>query len=596
MEDAGKKSTDGLLESIQAGSVQGHGAVAVLLRDTSAEALSRLTGPLFSALAHFGIPYRVEPATSDWMGSAAAEDTLKCAALLLPQGGTAALFPQTFADRVTEAVSSGLGIVCYESDDAQLPGWLRRLPGTGNPVTAHGTGEFTSLITCDTDHYITWTRNRGETVTSDRPLSCMLLSAESAEETEPLLVNEHGDSLLLTACRGEGRVALFPFAISLYAMDCLGHACGADDIFTRSIVWAARKPFLTAGMPMQAGLVIDDCSGSYNHFGYVDIMNRYGWKPYTALFTETIDEVAHEDTAAATRRLKRGWDDGTLEIGFHALRYNDSFCFSHLEQRPLREDELQDRFLQWDRYEKRWEIRHSSWAHPHFGEISSTALPYYQERGIEFLTYLLPLDAAWFEVPEQKDPLPPLPPFGHPGYLFTEVSECPGITVCNCVLDHKSRESSDYIVQTDYLWNHTCFWDEADTPQPLIGQAAATLAAQLRRGLDSGFYGEGATHEQRIACLRPGELEELFQETEHLMQRYDLDKVLLSKAMESMRQHQRSKLVSVNSLNSGGGLSYRFASDAAVGMQVQLYRDGDELEHGIETECIVLTSSRGELS
>ncbi len=545
----------------------GNGVVTVLIHEQDESSQQVLDEAVFSALQHFGIPYTTEFVDTQWSDSVKAEEVLDSAALLFPQSGTMELFSSTYQQRIEQAVSAGLGIIAYEPKGTHIPAWLRKLMGL---CVLEGSGTCSQLVTAGTGCYITRRRTAGETQCSDTVCTYARIRKESGDI--PVLQNEHQDGMLFTGYHGEGTLVLFPFSIEFYTMPYLGHACGADDIFRSAIIYAARKPFLTWSMPETAGMVIDDCSGSYNHFGYVDSLNRYGWAPYLALFTDTIDEVAHADIHKGARTLKRHHEEKTAEIGFHALRYNTSFCFDHLERRPLTDQELRDRFARWDYYEKQWGITHSPWAHPHFGEIGANALPFYRERGIEYLTYLLPFDAAWFDVPGRYAPLPPMAPFGHPGYYFIELQESPGMIGCNCVLDRKCRDTTDYVVQTDFLWGHTPFWEESGSVN--IGMASKTLAAQVRRGIDSGFYGEGATHEQRIACLRDGELREILEETKNLLSSYTIRFASMSSMLKDMHKHMNGALSSVEVNRAAGTVEYLFDSDQIAGTEIQLHMDG----------------------
>jgi len=568
-----------------AGTSKGNATVAVLIHDASELALAELDEAVFSAFRHFGIPFRLELLEDVLNNTIIFQEICSSAVLFVPQSGTMGRLSSTGMQMLRSAVHNGLGLVCYEQDVTLLPGWIQGLFSLSSLPQA--SEKFTKLVTMSTNHFITWTRTAAEQVSSDQPL---VYGIQTLATPNTVLANEHGRSLLECDVFGEGKVVLFPFSIQLFTMDYVGHACGADDIFTRSIIWAARKPFATWSMPPKAGLVIDDCSGSYNHFGYLKVLNHHRWSPYLGLFTDTIDEVAHEDIHKAARKLHEGWVDGTLDIGFHALRYNNSFCFNHLERRPLSDSELSDRFACWDRYENDWGIRHSKWAHPHFGEISSAAIPYYIERGIEFITYLLPLDAAWFDVPSRIPSLPSFPPFGHPGYYMTPLPEYSQVMGCNCVLDHKRRTTSDYVVRTDYLWNHTPFWDES--VEPNIQESALTLADQIRRGLDAGFYGEGATHEQRIACLREGELQEIFQEADRLLSRYEFERCTISSILPLIRTRMKTRLLTIDQTGANGMLKYSFLNSEAVGTELQIYTDS---EKGIQTTRHEVKTKEGEV-
>ena len=563
----------------------GNATIIVLIHDDSESALIVLEAAVLTALRHFGIPFQIISLNNGCSEKTITRMLASHSALLIPQSGTFLQFSESFKNSLRESVMQGLGLICYEPDLSGFPTWLLHLYTKDGFLG--GVSSFTDLVTLNNDHYITWTREPRESVHSDQALIC---ATGMHSQGPALVVSETGDELLLFATHGQGRLVLFPFSSRFFSMEYLGHACGADDLFTRSIIWAARKPFVTWSMPPMAGLLVDDCSGSYNHFGYLTVMNAHGWSPYLSLFTETIDEVAHEDIHKAERILRSGWEQERLEIGFHALRYNDSFCYNHLQRRPLTIAELDTRFAAWDRYEREWGVKHSCWAHPHFGEIGANAVAYYRERGIKFLTYLLPFDAAWFDVPSSIDPIPAQPPYGHAGYYMSPHPKYADLMLCNCVLDHKNRSTSDYVARTDYLWNHTPFWDESK--EPLIVPAVEVLVEQIRRGIDSGFYGEGATHEQRIACLREGELQELFQEADLRLARYALEKRLLGDIMKFMKQRMESSLVTIERVSGGNAIRYGFSTDAAIGTELQFYENTGD---GVLLKRFVVKTREGDI-
>ncbi len=554
-----------------AGEVEGNGSVVVMLHDSAPSALLILEKTLFSSFRHLGIPFCVVSVAEDLTDALFEELILRHPALVFPQSGTCERLSSSRLSSLVRAHEAGLGLILYEARTGLLPGLIRDLFSL-DKETPEPVGSFGTVTVEDNSHYITWLKGSGEELRSDSPAEYSIVDGGRPEGK--LLRSEGGHSLMLLSSRRSGRAVLFPFSIELYTMEYIGHACGLDDVFSRSLVWSARKPFFTWSMPPVAGLVIDDCSGSYDHFGYLDTLNGHGWSPYLSLFTDTIDEIAHEDLGLDSLRLKRGWEEGSLEIGFHALRYNESFCFDHLGRRPLNREELDDRFARWDHYLAKWKVRHSPWLHPHFGEISSASIPYYRERGIEFVTYLLPLDAAWFDVPATIPHISPQPPYGHNGYYINELPGFPDLLAFNCVLDRKTRMSSDYVVKTDYLWGNTCFWSESEFID--IGAASRTLADQIKRGLDSGFYGEGATHEQRIACLRKGEIREIFEETDRLLARHNPERRRLGEIMAIEKKRRNSRLVEVDLNASGTSLRYSFSAKDAVGTECQIHTEGPE--------------------
>jgi hypothetical protein len=556
--------------------VKGTATVLVLLHDNSEYVLDGLEHTVFSAFRHLGVPFTVM-CTQDGIDIAKLDQH---PLLFIPQSGTMRYISSEKQKAIEATHAAGLGLVIYEPDVRLLPSWL--CDCFDIDVSNIAMSRFKEINTVNNDEYICWHRQVGEVVRSDKGIAC---SRSITRQSPVTLVDEANSQLLFKRTNNLGKIVLFPWDIALYDQEYLGHACGMDDVFLRSIVWAARKPFVTWGMPAQAGLLVDDCSGSYDHFGYVDSMVHHGWKAQLALFTETIDEVTHDDADKAKRILRSGWADGNLDIMFHALRYNESFCFNHMKRASLTKEELDDRFERWDWYERTWQIKHSHWAHPHFGEIGKNAIPYFEQRDILWITYLLPFDASWFDVPGKIDALSNLPPYSHAGYYQCALPVKTSILGCNCVLDQKRRTSADYVPQTDYLWNHTPFWNESEHPQ--LEQAARVLALQIQRGLDSGFYGEGATHEQRIAVLRKEEFKEILEEADRLLERYHFERTLISHSLSIARKRCYCHLVELDFRHSKEVVAYTFSNTEAIGTQIQIYHDA---ECGSLPECIEVNS------
>ena len=569
-----------------AGTSRGNGVIAVLIHDEGPAALALLEDAVLGAFRQLGIPYRVQAIGSQLSDDYFRKEALMLAGVFFAQPGSIMRLSVSARVDLVRAVENGLGVVAYEACVSDLPVEILRLAGID--FSTISSSSFTTVVTVRNDHFVTGTRVVGERVASDRALSCSVLSSA---RHPVLLASDAGDPLIHLAQASKGRFVLFPFDVRLFTLEFLGHACGLDDVFRKSILWSARKPFVTYSMPPMAAAAIDDCSGSYNHFRWVDTMNAHGWRPNLALFTDAIDEVAHENMYVDSRKLHALWDEGLADIGFHALRYNECFCFEHLGQRTLTTQDLDERFARWDYYQKKWNIVTSPWIHPHFGEIGLAALPYFRARGAEFITHTLPFDASWFEVPTVKAPVPPQPPYGHNGYFVSFPPECPDIMAVQCVLQKKTRESTEFEVKADYLWNNTVFWDEA--PDTRLSEAAHTISEQVRRGIDSGFFGMTLTHEQRIACLKMGEWEELWQEAGRLLARYPLEFRRPCDILAYLKKRNSCALEAVEMNWTDRSVQFEFNSGEAIGTRLQLHRNA--ADGGIETVQHEVSARKGKL-
>ena len=93
---------------------------------------------------------------------------------------------------------------------------------------------------------------------------------------------------------------------------------GADDLVWRSIVWAARKPFVMQGLPPFVTMRVDDESGPFN---WMHVANEFGIEPWAGLFYHNVDDVESADLAALTNA-------GDATVSIHA-KNGSFFYFNH---------------------------------------------------------------------------------------------------------------------------------------------------------------------------------------------------------------------------------------------------------------------------
>ncbi len=89
-----------------------------------------------------------------------------------------------------------------------------------------------------------------------------------------------------------------------------GPLFGLDDTFWRSMVWAARKPFVMQGMPPFVTMRMDDTSGP---LWWIHDANDYGFIPWAGVFTDDI-------SASRPRILKSLVDSGKATTYHPCLR------------------------------------------------------------------------------------------------------------------------------------------------------------------------------------------------------------------------------------------------------------------------------------
>ena len=133
----------------------------------------------------------------------------------------------------------------------------------------------------DDMHYITDRHEAGEFIGT----GSMTLAGITLPEDVTSIATSSSQPFLAVTTSGGGR------AVQWGTYDWMSNAVkgpvyGLDDLVWRSIVWAARKPFVMQCMPPFVTMRVDDESGP---FDWIHVANDFGFKPWTGLFFHNID-------------------------------------------------------------------------------------------------------------------------------------------------------------------------------------------------------------------------------------------------------------------------------------------------------------------
>jgi hypothetical protein len=548
---------------------KGNGAVLLLVDTSDVDAHARVEPAMVSALAHLGFPYRTWDLAT---GCPANSDYANCACAILGQDHLGKSIGSAAAETLAEAVAAGMGLVSFDGDLGSHRGGLLT---AFDMRVSEAPVRCSSIKTVNTTHYIVGTRELDDDIALDAAVEVWPVESGryGTSESAPLQTAS-GWPLVIAARHGRGRAVFFTASMALWTFEVLGHACGLDDVFWKAIVWAARKPFVVYGMPPFATALVDDCSGSYNHFRYVDTMNRYGWLPHLEVYLEDIDRVMHDENHLDSKKIKALYDEGLADFGVHGFAYDELMWFDHRNRRPLSDERLAENFERYDSYLERWGITPSRMENCHFGEIGRNALPFLKDRGIEYLAMPLPFDTAWFDVPDKVAPLRPPGPYHHQGFNMGELPEDPHFFTLRAKLDAKNRASTAFVPQVDFLWNHTMFWDEC--PRTDVEAAARTAVLQVRRGIDARFFGQTVTHEQRVGMVNMGEWEEIYALLQEGLRKYDLIFRPTEYVCDYVRSHYHTHPRSIAVDEQSGRIACTLEGEARVVTALEVYTDEGE--------------------
>ncbi|MGQ9680916.1 MAG: hypothetical protein ACUVX9_00100 [Anaerolineae bacterium] len=193
------------------------------------------------------------------------------------------------------ACAAGTGLVTFDTD---LPSPAE----IGAHRRASGTTTAEAITFGEHPHYITACHMPGETLPLVGPLRLPLLAATDAST----LIMANGHPLVAAGRLGEGRFVQWATSGWMHS-GILGPLAGLDDVFWRSLVWAARKPFVLRGLGPLVCMRVDDVAATGGLWGqsplyWVHEANRHGFKPWLGIFPYNLTEPAVNELRDLTQR------------------------------------------------------------------------------------------------------------------------------------------------------------------------------------------------------------------------------------------------------------------------------------------------------
>ncbi|MEM2129275.1 MAG: hypothetical protein QXZ70_01615 [Candidatus Bathyarchaeia archaeon] len=486
---------------------------ALCLVDSSQkEEFDQLDEILWSAIDYFGIPYNIIDLAKD---NLSAETLNSCSVIILCQEHFGRRLSKNDVIFILEAVKSGVGLVCFDGDLHSYNNYFK-----------DAFGLWTSEVGTHMPHLNTWmvrVRNNRHFITNNKDLEfirfnkpvevCNIVNIEKDFSLLMSVANSSGLPALVTEEFEKGRVVLFAVSPRIWLNEYFGHGGGLDDIFWRSIVWAARKPFVMLAMPPFVTIRIDDCSGAPNHFEWVKILHKHGFIPHVSLFTENIGEKE-------AQVIKQLYDAGMAEFSFHAFTWIKQIFWEpksptdHSQGREYGKEKLAEFFKRLDENAEKWGIQWSKVLTAHFGEVGKDAISFLKKRGITYLgmpyAFSTPYGAAPLQLPETE--MRKLKPFKGQGGVVGYHPDFPDLFVVYQSYEDVPKSVQQFLLNKgaiapngqkyDFLW-------ETSREKVDIELGAWYAAFGIKHGLNSLLPVVLITHEQNISILNNEEWDRL---------------------------------------------------------------------------------------
>jgi hypothetical protein len=449
------------------------------------------------AMQHFGFPCRIHDFAS---GPLSPEELSNSAVIVIAQERLGASLSNTeIEDLATTIRDNGLGLVNFDGELNLYPQSFRDLIGLEiDPIP------FASdlLVFTSCDHYITSTQQAGKSLRLNRPapfsqvkpLDDAKILAQATLGKDQMIFSRHNIPgtayepgeypMIIVKAFGKGRIVQFTCSTRLWHREFLGHGMGMDGPFWRAIVWAARKPLIVKMMPPFITLRVDDAIGRMD-FHYTDVFNQRGYHPLISCFINNVPPRIFPFMKQKYREQFVDWDAHALDY-YHLIPYK--FGIGEYSK-----PELDAIFTRIDQWYADMDILPPITAYCHWGEIGVNALPYFKERGRKFLNLTYSAgQVKWERL------FPNWWPYGLDSLFYDYIPEDPELYTLGAVLPR-------HLMSPDVLTGSTLCMGENSCND--MNKAAERAALSVRRALDSGFFAEITTHEQKFSVLSLEEID-----------------------------------------------------------------------------------------
>jgi hypothetical protein len=354
------------------------GADAVVLVNSSSAEYLDFQHYIQPYLDNFGVPYTVRDIATNGLGT----NLSRYALIILGHsqlGTNTASLGSGGQDAISLAVSNGTGLVSFDcafptSGSTGPYPFVQDIFGFSyGPATAGANVTMPATEPGAQMHYITQRHPPGDSFGFRSSMSMPGLSAPS---NVTVLAVSGGQPLLAVARYGQGRAVQWG-SYDWMSTAVLGPVDGLDDLVWRSLVWAARKPFVMRGLPNLLTLRMDDAAGP---FWWVHVANEMGFKPWIGLF---LSYVAETNTAD----LRRLVTSGNATTSIHSLDCCSTFFYyNHLGPAPWPDDVISNHFYTGTQWHLNHGIPISKVVVGHYSEIGPNAFAGLNAWGVEFVS------------------------------------------------------------------------------------------------------------------------------------------------------------------------------------------------------------------
>jgi hypothetical protein len=327
---------------------------------------------------------------------------------------------------------------------------------------------------------------------------------------------------------------------------------GLDDLLWRSLVWAARKPFVMQVLPPVLTMRMDDESGPLD---WLHAAIAVGFRPWVGVFLSHIDDTEARELGVLARA-------GTASVSVHSFDDTTFFYFDHQGRRDWPAATMADNLRQADAWHRRYDIPPSSYVVPHYYEIGENALPGLVARGARFVaTHMTPgqpYGAPWLAAgPYRRGTNGP--------------SMAPLAVAYNDVLDRGPSAIGGRL--------HACVTEIRDEggyewyPTPQVSVTTDRGLRQLRRALDSRVIATLFTHGYFVPPIGASRWQTILQTIVAGVDHYAPRQMTMDDACALARGQFTSSIAAATVAATGARIDVELDGHAEVATSISIFTD-----------------------
>jgi len=360
-------------------------------------------------LGNFGVPYKVIDIASNSLGPTLTNYALIIIGHAALDTNNTYLAPSAQAT-ISAAVLSGTGLVNFDNvltsgNNAPLYRFEQAIFGFGYTNTTSGPSvSFPPTGPLSQMPYITSLHPTNDLLLLSNAVgyTTMNVAGLVLPSNATAVATCGGNPFLVTVSAVQGRAVQWA-SYDWMSSAIQGPVNGLDDLVWRSMVWAARKPFVMRGFPNLVTLRVDDVQGP---FWWVHDATNAGFKPFLALFTQDI--VADQIDAADARLtdLSNLTASGSVTASMHSFSVdtNEFFFFDHATETEFPDSTVSNNYVLGTQWFQTNGIPISKVVALHYAEIGTNAFNGLTNWGVEFVLmnvvpgtveYVTPGGAPW---------------------------------------------------------------------------------------------------------------------------------------------------------------------------------------------------------